>query len=122
MKGWCVANHVRPIATTSSVELSAILVTGSGLGVTAARKAVLVLCEARAIRCSQRGRQHLHLRRKLCAGVVGNKGCNRHSHDGVQHVPRDVEGRNLVGDELHCEHDAADHKNPGVAERVETGG
>src|SRR6185312_12564253 len=48
IKGWCVANHVNPTATTSSVLLSAIFDTGSGLGVTTARNAVFELCVASA--------------------------------------------------------------------------
>ena len=48
MKGWWVANQVMPTATTSSVELRAMLEMGSGLGVTAARTAVLEVWAARA--------------------------------------------------------------------------
>ena len=51
--------------------------------------------------------------------MVRDKGRNRHAHHCVQHIPDYVEAGNLVRHELHREHDAADHQNPGVAERIE---
>src|SRR5947209_18161008 len=47
--GCLVANQVSETAATSSLKLKAILEKGSGEGVTAARIAVLPLCEATAI-------------------------------------------------------------------------
>ena len=49
MKGWWVANQVRPMATVSPAVLRAMLETGSGLGVTAARTAVLEVWAASAM-------------------------------------------------------------------------
>ena len=48
--GWCEAAYVMPMAAASSVVESAMFETGSGLGVTTARKAVLELCVAMAMR------------------------------------------------------------------------
>ena len=59
-QGCWVASHVRPTAATSSLLLKAIFDTGSGLGVTSARAAVLDPCAARAIRSAQCSGQHLH--------------------------------------------------------------
>jgi hypothetical protein len=47
--GWWVANHVSPTAAVSSMVLRAMFEIGSGLGVTAARTAILELCVARAM-------------------------------------------------------------------------
>ena len=44
INGWCVANHVNPIAPTSSPTLSAAFETGSGDGVTTDLAASLPLC------------------------------------------------------------------------------
>jgi len=47
--GWWVANQVRPMAMVSPAVLRAMLETGSGLGVIAARTAVLEVWEASAM-------------------------------------------------------------------------
>src|SRR5947209_20399575 len=46
--GWCVANHVNPIAPTSSPTLSSAFETGSGDGVTNVLAANLLECEISA--------------------------------------------------------------------------
>ena len=48
-QGWAVASQVMPTAATSSLLLKAMFDTGSGLGVTNARAAVLDPCAAKAI-------------------------------------------------------------------------
>ncbi len=48
IRGWCVANQVKPTAAASSPVLSAMFEIGSGLGVTAARSAVFDPCAASA--------------------------------------------------------------------------
>ena len=65
MMGWWVANQVSPMAMASSAVLSAMLEMGSGLGVTAARTAVLEVCAASAMAAPKCGGKHLHLRREL---------------------------------------------------------
>ena len=53
--------------------------------------------------CSDGGGEDLHLGRELGAGVVGDESGDGDSDYGVDAVPDEVEGGDLVGDEFDCE-------------------
>ena len=48
--------------------------------------------------------------------MIGDQGGDRDADDGVDAVPDEIEGGDLVGDELDDEEDGAGDENPGVAE------
>ncbi len=53
--------------------------------------------------------------------MVGDERCDRDSDEGVEEIPEEVEGGDLVGEEFDGEEDSAGDDDPGVAEGVEAG-
>jgi hypothetical protein len=69
---------------------------------------------------AERGGEYLHLRGELGAGLVGDKRGDRDADEGVEDIPEEIEGGELVGEELDEEEDGRDDEDPGVGEGTKT--
>ena len=120
-RGCWIANATRANTATSSRRLMPMLVTGSGEVLTASRIPALIRCDSSAVTAADRGEHDLVERgvsgtlpassAPITAPAVGRI----ERGDGV---PRRVDVRDLVGDELHGVHEPGDRQHVPAAEHV----
>ena len=68
------------------------------------------------------GGEQLHAGREVVGGLVGDEGGDGDANEGVEGVPDEIEGGDLVDDELGGEEQAGGDEDPGVREGVEARG
>ena len=122
MTGWKAINRVDAKVRASSERLRAIFENGSGLVLAARRTVAFVPMRAEGNSTTDEEGRDADSGVEVSEGGGGQDGAGGDANEGVNGVPRGIDGGDFVGDELDQVHCAGDGENPGVADAREVAG